>query len=119
MSALTIIKPTDDGFVQSIGQSGKADHVSPVLNELLTEAVGDGLDTFQIPADAEFQRADGTKDTMTVGKVRRWATEKAKTVSDGGPVPDGKRVSVAGGKGGVNIMISLVDANAKGNGRNK
>lgn len=114
MSALTIIKPDDEGFVQSIGQSGKADHVSPVLNDLLTEAIGDGLTTFQIPADAEFQRADGTADKMTVGKVRRWATEKA---DKSGVVPDGQRVSVAGGKNGVNIMISLVPADQKAKGK--
>ena len=110
MSALTIIRPTDEGFVQTIGQSGKPDHVSPVLNDLLTTAIADGLTSFQIPADAAFDRADGTADKMTVGKVRRWATEKAKPVAEGGIVPDGQRVSVAGGKAGVNIMISLVDA---------
>ncbi len=111
-NTLTIIRPDDEAFVKSIGQSGKADHVSPVLNDLLTAAISDGLTAFQIPADAPFDRADGTADKMTVGKVRRWATEK---VADTGIVPDGQRVSVAGGKNGVNIMISLVPADkAKG-----
>lgn len=112
MSALTLITPDSDEFDKTITASGKTNPVDRPLLEVLTEATEAGLDTFQLPHDAEVDDGNGGTVALTVDSIRRWAYDRLPNM-DGSPVPDGKRLSISGGKSGRNILVRIVDKDGR------
>lgn len=95
-SGLNVIKPGDEGYIENVNVRGKADVVSPELNPIIEEMLENG--------EVEIQLPDG--DPFSVSQIRYWAPK-----ATGKLLPEGKRISVAGGKG-KNISISIVDEKA-------
>lgn len=105
-NTLTIIKPGEDGYDESVGRSGRQDVTTPLLNGLVESALADGLTEFQLPDGAEFEGVDGKTHNLSVGMVRGWSADEKKF----GPVaPAGKRFRISGGEG-KNIKVTLIDA---------
>lgn len=101
---LTIITPDTEDFDSTVGQSGRVDVKTPLLNEVVGAQIEAGVTVFQIPDQSEFEGVDGKTHKLTVGMVREWAaSDKSNAV-----LPAGKKFRISGGKG-RNIAVALVD----------
>lgn len=99
-ATLTLIAPDDEGFDSSTGRKGRADVVSPLMADLVSQAQSAGHSTFQLPDEAAFEGTDGKTHKLNVNKVRTWA-KKINADDD-----TEFKVSVGGGNG-KNISVTL------------